>query len=464
MQARRWLILATMVVSALAVSLDIMILTVALASIQQELRSSQSQLAWVVMTFTVVFAALLHTGGALGARYGRKRILLLGLLVLAAGSMLAAVAPSIGVLIAARAVMGAGAAAVLPSTLSIASAAFDAAERPKVIAIWAGFTGVAVVAGPIIGGLLLEHFWWGSLFVLNVALVVVAVPMIALLVTETRGPSAQRLDLRRVAFSLPAGFGWLKRRKSDDCRDVDPLWSPAFLAASTAVALAFFSLLGATFSLTLYLQYVRGDTPLEAGFALLPLAVALAFFTPRSARLARRFGPRCVCVGGLVLVSASLSGFAVVGAGTHLGWVELLLFGLGAGLAHVIAPASGATLATLSPSRVPSGSAVVTLVQQAGGAIGIAAFCSLMIGSYRGQVTPLLTDLSPAVQIDAAESLGSTRVALEQAPLPAALKEQVLTGAREAFLHAMHTTSLGAALLVLLGALAVVRWLPRRPA
>jgi EmrB/QacA subfamily drug resistance transporter len=303
---RRWWILGTLVLSLLVVVLDNTILNVALKTIQQDLDATQSELAWAVNAYTLVFAGLLFTYGVLGDRYGRRAALVVGLTLFACASVLCAFAASPEQLIAARALMGIGGAAVLPSSLSIITNVFEPAERPKAIGIWAGFVGAAVAIGPITGGVLLEYFWWGSIFLVNVPVVLVALVGILSLVPESQDPSGQRLDPLGVVLSITglvllvygiikggetaewssavvlgpllggaavlAVFVLLQRRSRSPMLDVTLFRNPAFSAACGAVSLAMFALFGAVFFLSFYLQYAREYSPLEAGIRLLPVA------------------------------------------------------------------------------------------------------------------------------------------------------------------------------------------------
>jgi EmrB/QacA subfamily drug resistance transporter len=497
---RRWLILATLVLSLLVVVLDNTILNVALASIQRDLDATQSELAWAVNSYTLVFAGLLFTYGVLGDRYGRRLALAVGLTLFACASALCAFASTPEQLIVCRALMGVGGAAVLPSTLSIITHVFEPAERPKAIGIWAGFVGAAIAIGPITGGLLLEYFWWGSVFLVNVPVVVVALVAILTIVPESKDPSEQRLDPLGVVLSITglvlvvygiikggettawssavvlgpllaglavlAVFVLLQRRSRTPMLDVTLFRNPAFSAACASVTLVMFALFGAVFFLSFYLQYAREYTPLEAGVRLLPVAVAMAFFAPRSARLVRRFGAKAVCSAGLLAVAVSFGGYRFVDETTPIWAVSVLLFLQGVGMAHVMAPATESIMSTLPRNRAGAGSAVNTTARQVGGALGVAVLGSVLSASYRAGVTPALSQLPADIPAEAremaAESIGGALIVTEQ--LPIALASPLERAATDAFIGAMHTTATCSAVVALLGALVVLRWLPgRRP-
>jgi EmrB/QacA subfamily drug resistance transporter len=488
---RRWWILGVLVVSLLVVVLDNTILNVALKTIEVELGASQSELEWAINSYTLVFAGLLFTYGVLGDRYGRRRILMVGLALFGLASVLAAWSQSPDQLVAARALMGVGAAAVLPSTLSIITNVFEPAERGRAIGIWAGFSGLAIAIGPITGGALLEHFWWGSVFLVNVPVVVAGLVAVRMLVPESRNPAPGRIDPLGVVLSiaglvvlvygiieggqrgqwltpgvvlpLVAGFVLLavfiqvERRTDHPSLDVTLFRNPRFSAASAAITLAFFALFGAMFYLTFYLQLVRGYSPFEAGLRLLPVAVAILFFAPRSARMVERFGAKAVCTTGMLLVTASFAGYQLVGTDTPIWVVEVLLFVQGTGMANVMAPATESIMSTLPRESAGAGSAVNNTVRQVGGALGVAILGSVLSASYRGNVEPALAVLPEGIRHAAGESLGATLLAAERVGGPAL---GLVAPAKDAFVDAMHVTSLGSALVALLGAVVVAVWLP----
>ena len=499
---RRWWILGTLVLSLLVVVLDNTILNVALKTIQQDLGASQSELAWAVNSYTLVFAGLLFTYGVLGDRFGRRLALIVGLVLFGVASALSAFSSTPEALIAARALMGIGGAAVMPSTLSIISNVFEPAERGRAIGIWAGFTGIAIAAGPVTGGLLLEHFWWGSVFLVNVPVVIIALAAIVWIVPESKDPDPRALDPLGVVLSI-AGlvllvygiikggettawgsavvlgpllggvavltvFVLLQRRSKAPMLDVLLFKNPSFSAACAAVTLAMFALFGTVFFLSFYLQYARGLSPLQAGLTFIPVAVGLAFFAPRSATMVKRFGAKAVCAGGLSLVTLSFSGYQFVDERTPIAFVMFLLLLQGSGMAHVIAPATESIMSTLPRERAGAGSAVNTTVRQVGGALGVAILGSILSASYRAAITPALEapglrGLPAAARDLAGESIGGTQLVAER--LPAALRGPLETASVQAFVDAMHSTALGSALVAAIGVAVVLRWLPgRRPA
>lgn len=493
---RRWWILGTLVLCLLVVVLDNTVLNVALKTIQQDLGASQGELAWAVNSYTLVFAGLLFTYGVLGDRYGRRLALVVGLVLFGLASVLSAFSRSPEALIAARALMGIGGAAVMPSTLSIISSVFEPAERGKAIGVWAGFTGTAVAIGPVLGGLLLEHFWWGSVFLVNVPVVLVALVAILWIVPESKDPDPQGLDPVGVVLSIVglvllvygiikggettawgsavvlgpllggiavlALFVVLQRRSRHPMLDVTLFRNPAFSAASAAVTLAMFALFGTVFFVSFYLQYARDLSPLQAGLTFVPVAVGLSFFAPRSAALVARFGAKRVCAGGLLLVTISFSGYQLVDERTPIAFVMLLLLLQGSGMAHIIAPATESIMSTLPRERAGAGSAVNTTLRQVGGALGVAILGSILSATYRSGIAPALAGLPAAARETAGESIGGTDLVAAQ--LPAAARGPLEAAGVQAFVDAMHATALGSALVAAIGVAVVVRWLPGRAA
>ena len=297
---------------------------------QRELHATQGELQWAVDAYILVFAGLLFSWGVLGDRIGRKRVLLIGLSIFAVGSVLAAFSDSPIELIGWRAVMGIGGAAVQPTTLAVITNVFPARERGKAIGVWAGTAGIGVAGGPLAGGAVLEHFWWGSVFLVGVPVALLGIVAVLAFVPESKDPSPGRLDIPGVLLSIGAlaglvygiirggsGEGWTTpgvlvpllgglaaaRRSSSGSSGAPPTPRSTSACSATppsrppprALGLNFFALLGATFYLVFYLQGVRGYTPLQSGAALIPVALGMALMAPRSSGLAERFGAKAVC-------------------------------------------------------------------------------------------------------------------------------------------------------------------------
>lgn len=495
---RRWSILAVLVISLLVVVLDNTVLNVAMKAIADPvhgLGATQSELAWSINSYTLVFAGLLFTFGVLGDRYGRKRMLLLGMVLFGLSSLASAYAQTPEQLIGARALMGIGGAAILPATLSIITNVFDPKERAKAIGVWAGSVGLAVAIGPIVGGALLERFWWGSVFLINVPILLAGLVVATLLVPESRNPHPGRIDAIGVGLSilglvalvygiieggetgnwgtltvwgpvalgaaLLAAFIAYERSISFPALDVKLFRDPRFSAAVAIVGLVFFGAMGTFFFASFYLQLVRGNTPLEAGVMLLPFAVAQLMFAPVSANLVKRYGPRAVSAVAMLLVAVATGGFVIVQADTSIWFLELCFFVQGTGMALVIPSATESVMSSLPREKAGVGSAVNNTIRQVGGALGVAVLGSVLSSAYREQISPDVAGLPAAVQEAAKESLAGTYGVAERLGPTA---EPLLAAANDAFVSAIHWAAGGGVLVTLVGVLVALRWLPgRRP-
>ncbi|MGO9161994.1 MAG: MFS transporter [Streptosporangiaceae bacterium] len=420
---RRRRILLVLCLSLLVTVIDNTILNTALPTLARVLPAGTSALQWITDAYTLCFAALLIPAGALGDRYGRRRSLLAGLVVFAAGSTLAAFAAGTGALIGARVVMGLGAAFVMPATLSILNAVFPPAERPQAIAAWSAVAGIGIVVGPTLGGLLLAHFWWGSIFLINVPLVVLALAGVITTVPETAEPGGHRLDILGavlVAGALVAGvdaiieapsrgwtapatlaeaaaglatlavFIWWELRASQPLIDLRVFAVRAFSAAAGSVTVIFFALFGSLFVLTQYLQLVHGYSPLAAGVRALPFAAAMGAVSPLSPVAARRLGSRVIIPAGLALMGAGLLGLSAAQVHTAYPPLAVAVAIMGAGMGLVMAPASATIMATVPAHQASAGSAVNDTIREVGGALGIAVIGSLAAARYRSDLGSML--------------------------------------------------------------------------
>lgn len=517
---RRWAILGVLTVCLVVVIMGNTILNVALRRIQEDLQATQGELQWAVDAYILVFAGLLFTWGVLGDRFGRRLVLVSGLAIFVVGSVFAAYADTALELIVWRALMGVGGAAVQPATLAVITNVFPAGERAKAIGVWAGTSGLAIAVGPMAGGFLLGHFWWGSVFLLNVPIAVAAFGLSLWLVPESRDPSPGRIDVPGVLLSIAAlgllvfglirggdGDGWLRftvlgpalaglallgvfvylqRRSSSPALDVSLFNNPAFSSAAAALGLVFFALLGATFFLVFYLQGVRGYSPLQAGAALLPVAAAIAIFAPRSSGLVGRYGPKVVTAVGMVIIAVSFAGFVFLDESTPLWILLVLLFVQGVGMGNTMAPATESIMSVVPREKAGAGSAVNNSVRQVGGALGVAILGSLLNSLYASRVSPSLSALPTDDANTAGESLvGALSLAETKAQEVSSLTAGVADGsasaadlsratdqlrelrgildpAKDAFVSAMHITSIATCVVVLVAALIVAVWLPGR--
>jgi EmrB/QacA subfamily drug resistance transporter len=496
-QSRRWYVLGVLVVALLVIVLDNTVLNIALKTIADPragLGASQSQLEWAINSYTLMFAGLLFTFGVIGDRVGRKRMLIIGLVLFGLASLLSAYSHSPGQLIIARAAMGFGGAAVMPQTLSIISNVFDPKERAKAIGIWAAAVGAGIAIGPVLGGLLLDSFWWGSVFLINVPIVAAGVIAILFIVPESRNPDPGKIDLLGVVLSIAglvlvvygiiqggqtgswlrpdvlgpiaAGlavlvlFGWHESRISHPSLDIRLFRDPRLSASVGAIALVFFALAGVIFFMSFYMQNVRGYSPLHAGLLTLPLAAGQMLFSPRSAALVKRAGAKAVCTGGLLMVAAALAGYHFfVGVATPIWVLGVIFFIQGAGMANVMPPATEAVMSVLPRERAGAGSALNNIARQVSVALGVAVLGSVLAQFYRTQLSPHLAALPASARGTASASIaGAQAVAHQLGPAGRGL----VTSANAAFVHAMHITSLISAVIALLGALVVFVWMPGR--
>ena len=394
-------------------------------------------------------------------------------------------------LIAFRAVMGLGGAFVLPATLAIIMNVFERQEQPKAIGIWSGAVGLAIAVGPVTGGFLLGHFWWGSVFLVNVPVVAVALVAMSFLVPDSKDPNPGRIDPGGVLLSIVGlvllVYGIIKggqlasftepevwasivgglvvlilfvlheRRSDHPALDVGYFRNPRFSAAVSAIALVFFALTGVTFFIVFYTQSVRGYTPLDSGLLLLPLAAAQMIFSPRARIAVDAFGARVVCTAGLLLVSLTFLLFLLLDRSTPIWVLELLFFMQGTGMAHVMPPATVSIMSTLPREKAGSGSAINNTFRQVGGSLGVAVLGSLLSGIYRDGVANHLTVLPASARPAAGESIEATLgAAARLGPAGRALFDP----AADAFIHAMHVTAIGSSLFAFLGAVVVLLFLP----
>jgi len=511
---RRWAILSVLVVSLLVVVLDNTILNIALPTIQRDLQASQGELVWSIDSYILVFAALLFTWGVLGDRYGRKRILVIGLLIFGSASALSAFAVNAQMLIGSRAIMGIGGAAVLPTTLAVITVVFPPHERGKAIGLWAGAVGAAVALGPVLGGALLQNpQWfepltgneWGSVFLINVPIVAIGLLFIWRVVPETKNPQSRRLDVPGLVLSIAgltalvygiihvsetrtwldagvlipiaAGVGILalflvmELRSDHPSFDVTLFRNRGYAVSIAAVSLAFFALSGVTFTLPFYLQILRGFDPLSAGLCFIPFAVGQLIAAPRSASTVARFGYRPVMTAGLATVAISLLVLTVIEITTPL-WLLLgvfFLFGLGMG--NVIAPASTVMQNVLPLARAGAGSAVQNTVRQVGGALGVAIVGTVLATQYARYLTASsqalpdsVTGALPEGTLEAAsESIVATQQVLVQAGdagVPSAVIDPLRAAAFSDFLSASHLATGISAAVVIIAALLVGFALP----
>jgi EmrB/QacA subfamily drug resistance transporter len=492
---RRRQILLVLCLSLLVVVIDNTVLNTALPTLARVLHAGTSSLQWITDAYSLCFAALLIPAGALGDRYGRRLSLVGGLAVFALGSAAAAFTSGTGMLIGARVVMGLGAALVMPATLSILNAVFPPKERPQAIAAWSAVTGIGVVIGPTLGGLLLSHFWWGSVFVINIPLVALALAGVILTVPETAEPGGRRLDIPGAVLvagalfaivdaiieapgrgwtgtatlaEITAGlaalgiFAWWELRIAHPLIDLRIFASRAFSAAAASVTVIFFALFGSLFVLTQYLQLVHGYSPLSAGLRALPFALAMGAVSPLSPILAKRLGTRVIIPAGMALMGLGLLDLSTADVDTAYPALALAVAIMGAGMGLVMAPASTTIMTTVPARQAGAGSAINDTIREVGGALGIAIIGSLSAAVYRSKLAPVLaTAHAPGPvahlatsSVAAADSIGRHVGGLQGS--------QLVGAAHSAFVNAMAMGMRVAAGVALVSAIGAVFALPRR--
>lgn len=496
---KRWTVLAVLCLALLVVGIDGTIVNVALPTLVRDLEASFSELQWIVDAYTIVFAGFLLIAGNTGDRLGRKRCFLVGLVVFGIGSFGCSQAGSAIGLIGFRAVQGLGAAFIMPATLSILTNVFrDPAERARAIALWAGVSGLGVAVGPLAGGYLLEHFWWGSIFLVNVPLVLFTIVAVVVVVPSSRDPHAQRLDVLGTVLStvglvsmlfgiiegpargwgdvlvissfvagvvLLTSFVFWERITDHPILDISFFSDPRFSAASVAITLVFFAMFGSLFFVSQYLQFVLGYSPLRAGAALLPVAAALMVSAPLSATLVRWFGTKAIVTVGLLLVAASLLLFTrvTVSSGYPLVAAVLVIIGIGMGLA--MAPATDSIMGSLPPEKAGVGSAMNDTTREIGGALGVAVMGSITSAVYASTIVAdpgfaVLQQASPEAATAVKQSIGGASFVATQ--LPEAARAALVEASNAAFVHALDRTVVVAAVAALLGALVALLFLPAR--
>jgi EmrB/QacA subfamily drug resistance transporter len=488
---RRWWILAVLCFSLLGIVLDNTILNVAIPTIVRDLDATNSQLQWMVDAYTLVFAGLLLTGGSLGDRFGRRGALQLGLVIFGLGSLASAFASTSEQLIATRAFMGIGGAFIMPATLSIITNVFPTKERGKAIGVWAGTAGLAGVLGPLTGGFLLEHFYWGSIFLVNIPIVIIGLLAGVFLIPTSKDPSAPRLDpfgallsivgltvllygiieapldgwgdpkivlCFVVGLAVLGGFLLWESRIDHPMLDVRFFKNPRFTAASMGIMMVFFAMFGATFLLTQYFQFVLGYTPFETGIRFLPIAASMMILSPLSARFVHHFGTKLVVGTGLLMVTGGLISWASLSASSaywpDIIWRQALM---ASGMALTMAPATESIMGSLPLGKAGVGSAVNDTTRQVGGALGVAVIGSVLASIYGSQVGDFLhgKPVPSGTAQELKQSLGLALSASKQVP-------GLAQTAINAFIDGMHAGVLVAAGVALVGAVIAFVWLPAR--
>jgi MFS transporter, DHA2 family, multidrug resistance protein len=464
--ARRWFLLGIMCLSLVLVVMTVSGLNTALPTIQNDLGASASELQWIVDAYALVFAGLLLSAGAVGDRFGRRRALLGGLAVFGLGTLIGGLAGSSSQLIAGRAVMGIGAAFIMPATLSIVTSIFPPEERTRAIAIWAGFAGAGGAIGPVVTGALLEGFWWGSTLLVNVPLVIGIIAAVVAFAPDSRDDTKTPLDpvgallslvgLSSLIFAIIEGpeDGWTsgrvlpafliagitlaafvawERRSDHPMLPLTLFRDRRFSTGTGVIATAFFVMFGFFFLVTQYFQFARGYSPLEAGLATLPAAVTLIAISPRSASLAQRYGAPRVMALGLAVIGGGLGVLSTLSPDTAYPLIAAAVALLGAGVAITVAPATGQIMTSVPLSKAGVGSAVNDTSRELGGALGIAVLGSIANTAYRSRIDLSRVRLPAGTRAAAEGSIGAADAIARRIPGGEALAAQAASAFTDAF-------------------------------
>jgi EmrB/QacA subfamily drug resistance transporter len=491
LHARRWWTLSVLCLSLLIVFVGNSSLNVTIPTLSRELHATESQLQWVVASYSLVFAGLLFTTGALGDRFGRKGALQLGLLLFLIGAALASASNAMWELIACRAVMGAAGALIMPSTLSILINVFDAHERPKAIAIWASVTGAAGALGPVASGYLLGHFWFGSVFLVNVPIIAVALVAGWFLVPTSRDPKEAALDPIGAILSIVGivslvyglieapSSGWSSTatlgafalaavvlvlfvawelRVAEPMLDMRFFQNPAFSTGTGGMILVFLSMYGVIFLITQYFQLVHGYSPLSAALRTLPIALIMIVVSPLTPRLSARFGAHRTVAFGMFSISIAFAMLATLGVHSAYLFMVVCFIPLTGGIALTMSPMTASIMSAVPARRAGAGSAMNDATRELGAALGIAVLGSLAASRYDSQVAKFLHGLSASQRSVANTSIaGALRVANA---LPHQASVVLAAGSKGAFVSGMHLAAIAGALLALVAAVFVLRYLP----
>ena len=483
--------------TVLLISLDQTVLNVAFPTLVKELHPSTAGLQWIADGYTLTNAVLLLFGGAMGDRYGRRRIFLLGVAIFGGGSLGCALVHSTGPLIAARAVMGLGAAFLMPATLSIIASTFTGEQRARAIGIWAGVGGIGAAAGPLLGGWLLQHFWWGSVFLINVPIAILAFIGGVTVVTESLAEHRPHFDPAGVLLSalgltaltyglivaptkhwgssvvigsfvlaavLLVSFIIWDRSRDDPLLDLDLFRNRIFSSALGAVTAVFFAMFGVSYLLSQYIQFVQGANVFGVGLRFLPLAITSLISSNIAARLTFRFGLRSIMLTGMVLVTGGLAVFATVSVDSGFTPVAIAFAMIGMGIGLVIAPGSNAIVGTLPAGKIGAGSGLRSMVQLLGGSFGVAIVGSLATSRYQSEIRhafagPLQgvpSAARPAISSQIGDAVAAART------LPPGLSHAVTTAANQAFVNGIRLSAVVGVVVMVIATVAAAIYVPNR--
>jgi EmrB/QacA subfamily drug resistance transporter len=489
--ARRWWILAVLCTSLMLIIIGNTSLNVAIPTMSRELGASTSELQWMVDAYALVFAGFLFSGGALGDRFGRKGALQIGLVIFLFGALFAAVQNAAWAVIAGRSIMGLGAAFVMPATLSIITNVFPPHERTKAIAVWAGIAGGGAAIGPIASGYLLKHFWWGSVFLVNVPIVVLALVAGRFILPTSRDPQHGRLDPIGALLSIVGlsalvyaiieapdhgwasaesvvwfgsavvvlgAFLWWELHTEHPMLSLGLFNDRRFSVASAGVAFVYFAMFGTFFLLTQYLQLVLGYDAFKAGLAGLPFAAVLMTVAPNTPRLAARIGVNRVVALGMLLVAAGLTIFGRLQVDTPYLVLVIPMVTMACGMALCVSPLTGSIMSAVPLGRAGVGSAMNDTTRELGGALGVAVLGSIVASRYDSQIASVISGLSgPSRDLADSGLAGALQVG---AQVGGDQGGRIVSSARDAYVSGMSVATLVGAAVALVASVIVYRNLP----
>jgi EmrB/QacA subfamily drug resistance transporter len=492
-RAGRWWALAALVVSGLVVGLDSTVLITALPTLSAKLGATTSDLQWIAAAYTLALGSLLLPGGVLGDRYGRKRLLLLGLLLFGASSAIASQVTTANALIVMRAVMGIGAALIVPLSLSILPSLFDEAERPRAVSASAAGAFLGLPLGPLVAGFLLTHYSWGSVFLINAPVVVIALLGVWYLVPESRDPNPRPFDVvgcvlavigvsalvygvieqpvhgwgdGRVLGGIIGGLAVVGIFVAWDLRHPSPFVdlrhfrSRSFTWATVAFVVTGFALFGVMFILTPYIQIVLGNDAQATGLKLLPLIGAVVVGAGAGNVLSSRLNQRVAVTTGLLVAAAGLVIFsrASIDSGYGLAAVALAVIGLGLGIG--LPTSLDIVLAVLPRGQTGAGSGLTRALQRVAASFGVAVLGSLLNGTYQNSLAPHVAHLPAAAQSAAQGSIAGAMAVASR--LPAQLGAPIAKAAKDAYISGMTEVMIVSAVLLGLTGIAIAIFLPTR--
>ena len=491
----RWKTLTVLALSLMLIGMDNTILNVAIPTLQTQFSASASQLQWMVDSYILVFAGLLLAMGGLGDRFGRARLLRVGLVIFGASALGASFATSSGQVVAARAFMGVGGAMIMPSTLSIIIDVFKGPERARAISIWTATAGVGIGLGPLIGGLLIEYLSWNWVFLVNLPIVAIALLAGWWLVPESRDPEPKPIDFLgaglstaaiaalivaiieapaqgwgspwiltgfAVSAALTGLFAWREMTTAYPLLDFSVFRKRRFSLGAGSISIASFGLMGLVFGFTQYMQFVKDYSALEAGVRLLPLAAGIVVGARGGEKLNSRFGTRAVVTSALVLLALTFGSVNFIFGVDSAYWlIGLAVFLISAAMGSIMAPSTNAVMGAIPEHKAGVGSAMNDVTRQVGGAFGIAIIRSVLNSIYSSRIESTVESIAALPAQAAAASVDSVGAALRTAAsLPTADGVLLASEARAAFTDAFGLAVLIGAGMALAGAVLVWRFMP----